>query len=273
MAALAAASKPLRPTPAMPASPPIFVSISCSIERGYGRDRGGGGGRRAEMGSGRTGVEDGNGTVPGAGWGTAVLGGLGNDAARGANGFCAIEGCCESAEGRRASREGRSLSRDGDVSRDGREVDGVRARSNDGRGRIFEGGLAFGEARSVNGDCGGARGCGIGGGVLSRADESGDGRRGTGWPGGSLNWIGKAARAGEMGAVRLALEGLLARCKTGGTESRTGVEMRSGGGVGAPGNRGRSRSSGRVGGGGEFFGKGTLVAFGVTILDLSGGSR
>lgn len=73
--------------------------------------------------------------------------------------------------------------------------------------------------------------------------------------------MGKAARASESGVRRLALEGVLTRCKAGGMASRTGVETRSEGG----GDCGQSRSNDL----GEVLGKGTLVA----ILDLSGGRR
>lgn len=119
----------------MPASPPIFVSISRSIGWAceYARDSGGGGGCRADTGGAKTGAEDGNGIVPGLGAGTATFGGLEKGALGGTD-----RGCCESGEGRRVSKEGRSLSSDGgDLSRDGREVEtveGVRVRSNEGRG-------------------------------------------------------------------------------------------------------------------------------------------
>lgn len=203
------------------------------------------------MADGRTDAEDGNGTVPGPGAGTAVLGGLAKGTPGGADGFCCIEWCCESGEGRLASKEGRSVSRDGgDLPRVGREVecvDGVRVRSNEGRGRILDGGVAFDDARSEDGGRGGW--------------SLGAGEGGIGRPADSPNWIGKAARAGEIGAIRLALEGNLTRCKAGGMASRTGVATRSGGGVGAPGERSSE--------GGKLFGKGTLVA----ILDLSGGRR
>lgn len=98
---------------------------------------------------------------------------------------------------------------------------------------MLDGGITLDGARSVNGDRGGAGGCCVG--LSLRADESGVERRGTGWVGGSPNGTGKAARAGEIGTIRPALEGILMRCKAGGMGSRSGVETRSGGG-GAAGN-------------------------------------
>ena len=127
------------------------------------------------MAGGRTDAEDGNRTVPGPGAGTAVLGGLAKGAPGGVDGFCSTEGCCESGEGRRASR-GRSLSRDGDLSRNGGEgesVDAVRALSNEGRGRILDGGVAFDDARS-DGDRCGARGCCVGGGGFEGVERPAD---------------------------------------------------------------------------------------------------
>lgn len=215
------------------------------------------------MGGGIAGAEDGNGTVPGAGAGPAVLDGLARSALGGADGFCSV---CEPREGPRGSKEGRSLSRDGrDLSRDGRKVDTLDevVRSNEGRWWILGGGIAFEDARMVNEDGGGVNGWCVGGRLSLRAGERAAGRAGAGE---SANWTGKAARAGVIAVGRLALEGVLTRCKAGGRASRTGVETRSGGGVGAP---GRSRSNDTR----EVLGKETLVVFGVAIMDLSGGRR
>lgn len=137
------------------------------------RDSGGGGGCRAKTRGGRTDAEDGNGMVPGPGAGTAVPGSLAKGAPGGTDGFRSTEVCCESGEGRRASKDGWSLSTDErDLSRDRRKVetvDEVGARSNEGRGRIL---VAFDGSRSVNGDRGDAKG----GGLPPRASESGVGR-------------------------------------------------------------------------------------------------
>ena len=194
----------------MPASPPIFVSIS----RSRVRDKGGGGGCRVDTGDGRTG----NGTVPRAGGETALTGGLAKCTPRGAGGLDVWWG---SREGRRVSREGRSLSRDGrDLPRDGRNAEtveeGVCARSNEGRGWRVNGGDGW----LTNGDRGG------GDDELSmRTGESGAGRAGAGRAAESPGWSGKACRAGEGGGGRVGLDGVLA----GGMASRAGVEMRTGG--------------------------------------------
>jgi len=201
---------------------------------------GGGGGCRADMKGGRRDVE-GKGTELRAGE-TVDLGGL-------ENGSRCVEGICVLLGGRRTSREGRSLSRGGcDVSEVG-TVDGVRARSDELRG-MLGGGVGIDGARLTNGDCGGA------GGSL-RADESAAERLG------SVNGTGKGGCGEGIRARRLALEGVLTRCKAGGMASRTGVETRSGGGgvrAGA-----KWGSSGKE----DVFGRGTLVAFGV----LPGGGR
>lgn len=99
----------------------------------------------------------GNGTVPGAGGRTPVLGDLAKGVLGGVGGFCSIDVCCGSREGRRAPKIGRSLSRDGrDLSRDLREVERVevRAPSKEGRGWMVGRGVTFDDAWLVNADRG-----------------------------------------------------------------------------------------------------------------------
>ncbi|KIJ69322.1 hypothetical protein HYDPIDRAFT_164902 [Hydnomerulius pinastri MD-312] len=228
MAALAAAAKPLRPTPAIPASPPVLVSIPRSISGtgDLGRAIGGGGCCRIDTGGTGTGTDDdGKGTVPGAGRGAIELlrGGRATDPAADAD---AGEDGRPSRDGRGGSKEGRGLSNEG---REAEFADGVRVRSNEGRAWIFGGKVGLDPTLRLGSEGVGGGGCwGGGGGFSLRANEAALGRptTGCGWGPASPNGLGKGApRVGDIGP---GLDGVLILSSTGGVPFLAGVGIRSG---------------------------------------------
>jgi len=96
IAARAAASKPLRPTPAIPASPPHFVSMLSSL---WGVET------RVADGKCGAGADNGKGILDGRGTVAVLRGGRATGSGRGDTGL--ELGCGWLVEGRGASTEGR----------------------------------------------------------------------------------------------------------------------------------------------------------------------